>query len=492
MATTISLPLALAIALAPIGVLASWLVHRHTHLSARNLYLLALLALAATAGALVARGPDAVKIALPVIAPAIAAAAAARRYRAVALGAGGELRQYELSRLMIWSALRARERRERRRKRARGDRTYVGPQGELRTIRGWPPEVEALPMSANGCGRLPRGEGRHLLFVGMTGTGKTTSGLRWAATRVLGDRTALLVVDPKGDRVVADYLRRLSAFSGRPLVVFDALSETSDRWNVLWSRAPGMNAERLMAPLTFSEVYYRDVLRNQLSGVLHALQAVGAWPPTMPLVIEAVQPQSVGRLVALLERAEAGRALADMRQQAAMVEQAQRDVATAANRLRVVVGHAWRHVLEPDPQRGAIALPDALEAGAIVLWRTWGDELREEAQGITSLILADVISAASELEGRVEWSLMLDEFGAVLRGEAGEYALAMLERARAGGGQAALLTQSVADVAAATGNDALLQALGDNFTGYAIHNQASPESRDWLAKLPSKIGRAHV
>ena len=66
------------------------------------------------------------------------AAVSARRYRLAALGAGGELREFELARHSLRTAL-GRERREaRRRERAQGHRTRIAGQGELVRERGWP------------------------------------------------------------------------------------------------------------------------------------------------------------------------------------------------------------------------------------------------------------------------------------------------------------------------------------------------------------------
>jgi hypothetical protein len=58
-----------------------------------------------------------------------------------------------------------------------------------------------------------------------------------------------------------------------------------------------------------------------------------------------------------------------------------------------------------------------------------------------------------------------------------------MQRARSSHGQVAVSTQSVSDVASATGNQQLLASLTDNFTGFVLHRQTSPESRDWLAML---------
>jgi hypothetical protein len=46
-----------------------------------------------------------------------------------------------------------------------------------------------------------------------------------------------------------------------------------------------------------------------------------------------------------------------------------------------------------------------------------------------------------------------------------------------------VITQSVADPEAVSGQPGLLPSLADNFSGVVAHRQTAPESRDWLAKL---------
>jgi hypothetical protein len=130
-----------------------------------------------------------------------------------------------------------------------------------------------------------------------------------------------------------------------------------------------------------------------------------------------------------------------------------------------------------------VQLPAALRAGAIVLWRTWVEDLPEEAEAITTLALADLIAAAAELRGECEWLVLLDEFGSVMEGNAAQRALGVLGRARSAGGQAIVVTQSAADVPTATGNEAMLESLADNFSAFVVHRQTSAQSREWVAKL---------
>jgi TraM recognition site of TraD and TraG len=62
-------------------------------------------------------------------------------------------------------------------------------------------------------------------------------------------------------------------------------------------------------------------------------------------------------------------------------------------------------------------------------------------------------------------------------------AVAILQRGRSHGGQVIVVTQSVADPEALSGQAGLLPSLTDNFSGIVAHRQTARESRDWLAKL---------
>src|SRR4051812_34275325 len=100
-------------------------MHRRTRLAAWNVYVLVPFGLAAWVGSLALRQAAPLVAAAFVLASAVAGASLARRYRLAALGAGGELREFERSRLMVWSMLGARERQRRRVRRTRGEHTRI-------------------------------------------------------------------------------------------------------------------------------------------------------------------------------------------------------------------------------------------------------------------------------------------------------------------------------------------------------------------------------
>ena len=363
----------------------------------------------------------------------------------------------------------------------------IASQGELVVDRPWEAEVPYVPLGVKeDQGRVPRGEGRHLLVLGGTGSGKTVSADRIALGRVLTDRVPALVLDPKGDERLRGDLESLANYLGRPFVVFDPMDEESDRWDPLWSSEPGRTVARILSPIESSEPYYADTLRIHLGVVAEALQLLGLWPVSMPLLLEAAQATKFGQLRKLVQERVGPPALhRRVEEQFAFLSSPSgtRDIASGAARLRVVVGTSWREVLTPRTDGRAVQLPRALRAGAIVLWRTWVEDLPDEAEAITSLALADMIASAAEVREETEWLVLLDEFGSVMEGNAARRALGILGRARSAGGQAIVVTQSAADVPTATGNEALLESLADNFSGFVVHRQTSAESREWVAKL---------
>ena len=119
-----------------------------------------------------------------------------------------------------------------------------------------------------------------------------------------------------------------------------------------------------------------------------------------------------------------------------------------------------------------------------MLWRTHVDQMPDEAQTITAVILNDIQACAVEAQrdGPALWTCVLDEFGAVIATAASQ-ALALLQRARTHEGQVHVITQSLADIEALTGQIGLLASMADNFAAFIVHRQTAPESRDWAAKL---------
>ena len=331
---TISAGLAGVLAVGGIGAGAGWIVDRRTRLSALNWYLAsgllaALLGLALAAGVSAGFGLGLGAILWALVAASFVASKSRRSH----LSGGGELRDYELGRAMAWKLWR---------ERGAGPQARIAGQGELVVDRPWDAEVPYVPLGVKeDQGRVPRGEGRHLLVLGGTGSGKTVSADRIALGRVLTDGVPALVLDPKGDERLRADLESLANYVGRPFVVFDPMDEESDRWDPLWSSEPGRTVARILSPIESSEPYYADTLRIHLGVVAEALQLLGLWPVSMPLLLEAAQATKFGQLRKLVQERVGPPALhRRVEEQFAFLSSpsGSRDIASGAARLRVVVG----------------------------------------------------------------------------------------------------------------------------------------------------------
>src|SRR3954466_7274691 len=92
------------------GAVAAWSMHRRSRLSPRNAYLAWLSCVLLTAAAVATQRSLVIAVAVDVLLASTVAAVAGRRWRLAALGAGGELRDHERARVMVWTVLRERRR----------------------------------------------------------------------------------------------------------------------------------------------------------------------------------------------------------------------------------------------------------------------------------------------------------------------------------------------------------------------------------------------
>jgi hypothetical protein len=272
-----------------------------------------------------------------------------------------------------------------------------------------------------------------------------------------------------------------------PASLIDPLDSASDRYQPLWG-TPSQVAARGVEPIKQSEPYYYDVLRLHLDVVCRVLHAADRWPPSIPFLIDACHPQHFEALKGVAHGLgeEHRQLIRRVEEHGAYVfsRKGNEDLSGGSARLQVALALANREIvtprITPDGEAVGVGLVDALRARAVVMWRMHADVMPDEAAAMTVLALADLHDAAGQ--AGVPWTLMLDEFGAVIK-MAANRAVAILQRGRSHGGQVIVVTQSVADPEALSGVPGLLPSLTDNFSGVVAHRQTAPESRDWLAKL---------
>jgi hypothetical protein len=430
------------------GTGGAWLLRRRSSLSVRNLYPVAALAFALIAAAVALRSWTAMMVLLPCAAPFVAAAVAGRRWRVADLGAGEELRNHELSRRWIWQPAPVR---------STGELVYLRGQGELVHERPWPSTIAFVSMTARRerSARLPVGDGQHVVLFGATGAGKTTTARRVIAARTLAQGAALFVLDQKGDQEDVAQMKRLAAAAGVPFILLDSQDPGTDRWQPLWGSPDGV-AARAVEPIRQSEPSYYDSLRRHLDIVCKVLHAADRWPPSVPFLIDCCAPLRYPSVLAIAEQLGAKHARLTRRtmEHGRYVHSPQgvKDLAGATNRLEVALALAGRQLVTPrltnDGQAVAVRLVEALQQRAVVMWRTHADTMPDEAAALSVLALADLHDAAEQ--ARAPWTLLLDEFGAVIK-MAATRAVAILQRGRSHHGQVIVITQSAADIEALTG-----------------------------------------
>ena len=468
------------LALGALGALCAWTMRRYSTLSVRNLYPPAAITAALLGAVLAMHAWTPAMVLAPPTAFFVCASLCGRRLRLADLGAGEELRSFEQARRWVWQPRPARR---------EGERVYLRSQGELVHKRPWPTEVPYAPMSSvdHGSLRLPLGAGQHIFACGATGSGKTTTMRRVLAARTITQNAALLILDQKGDEEDVEQMSRLAAAADVPFVLIDPLDPDSDRYQPLWG-TPAQVAARAVEPIKQSEPYYYDVLRLHLDTICRVLHAADKWPPSVPFLIDACHPLHYEALTEIAQKLDdRHRDLIRRVQEHGTYVSSRKgneDLSGGAARLQVALALAGREIVTPriTPEGDAVgvSLVNALKERAVVMWRMHADVMPDEAAAMTVLALADLHDAAGQ--AGVPWTLMLDEFGAVIK-MAASRAVAILQRGRSHGGQVIVVTQSVADPEALSGQAGLLPSLTDNFSGIVAHRQTAPESRDWLAKL---------
>lgn len=113
------------------GAVGAWWLHRRTRLSALNVYVFAPVGVAVFVGALATLQGVLIAATAPFVVAGVGGAAIARRLRLAALGAGGELREFEQARVMLWATLTGGALGRRRDARDRGDRTLAASGSKL-------------------------------------------------------------------------------------------------------------------------------------------------------------------------------------------------------------------------------------------------------------------------------------------------------------------------------------------------------------------------
>lgn len=308
----------------------------------------------------------------------------------------------------------------------------------------------------------------HVLVLGATGSGKTTTLLRFMESAVQRD-IALIIVDGKADPGLAGQVADLSATYGRRFRHFDMTRPLqSTPYNPLGRGSILELRDRLMESSDWSEPHYKFASALYLAEGIALVRSAGEGRD-LPSLVRALEPHHLALLARHLDKEER-LAVNDM------IDRCGREATGLLNRLAVYAPRETEMLLQDGP--GAIDLMEVWEKGGVALFSLDSLSYPEQARLVGRLFVLDLKAAAARMLGNGRpIFVVLDEFGVL----AGSQVADLLNKSRAAGMHLILAAQELADLRVG-GGQALMEQVVGNTNVKIIHRQDVPASAELLAR----------
>lgn len=313
----------------------------------------------------------------------------------------------------------------------------------------------------------------HVLLVGATGSGKTTTQLQLCAGAIRSGYPAV-VIDLKGDPFVSDQLRQEADTAGRPFYRWGLDGPT--RWNPLRHGDASRLKDKLLAAEEWTEPHYRRAAERYIQLVCRALIATGD-QPSLAQVVGLMDPQRLQAFVRDLADPDLADHIGDYVRD--LPRDQQSGASGAQSRLALLTESLAGPWLD-DTDGDGLDLGEALDEGAVVCFSLPAGDYPSLAALIGGMAIIDLQTVAAERQ-RDGWDgqafAAIDEFSAL----DGTHVLGLLARGRSAGMSVLLATQELAD----------LQASRPEFASQVVANTATklahrvdvPDSAEQLAAL---------
>jgi conjugal transfer pilus assembly protein TraD len=313
----------------------------------------------------------------------------------------------------------------------------------------------------------------HVLLLGATGSGKTTSLLR-IAEGAINRGLAFVMVDLKGSPEVPARLDSIAVAHGRRMSCWSF--DGQYLWNPLARGDVSELKDKLVGMETWTEPHYKRAAERYVQTVFAVLAARGE-TASLGRVAQLMRPAALNAMLRSVPTALSDRVAGYLED----VEQS-RDQRSAVHglgtRLALLAESSAGQYLDGASGERSIDLPRCIERGDVLTFSL--DSLRygELAAQVGGLVIQDIKAVASELlraGSPLRVVVGFDEISAL----DGDQLLGLLSRAREAGMAILLSTQELADLARV---DPLFadQVLA-NTNVKIVHRQDVPESAERLS-----------
>jgi hypothetical protein len=339
--------------------------------------------------------------------------------------------------------------------------------------------VVSIPFTGVRVGSV---DGAHTLVVGATGSGKTVT-QSWIAVRAIEQGMGSVVLDPKGDRGLREYLRAAALAAGRRFIEWTPAGDIV--YNPYACGGASEIADKVLAGERFTEPHYLRQAQRYVGHVVRALRELGA-----ELSLEAIVEQlDAGNLEELARELPDAQARATFAYLDSLSSRQRQELAGVRDRLAILAESDLGRWLDPRTAGAEqFDLLSAVRERAVVYFSLEADSRPLLSEMLGGAIVQDLQTTVAALQRRPVATLVaIDEFSAI----AAEHVVRLFGRARSAGFSLLLGTQELSDLRL-PGRERLLEQVLGNLSVLIAHRQVVPSSAALVADVAGMRGTWRV
>jgi conjugal transfer pilus assembly protein TraD len=397
-------------------------------------------------------------VGLAVIGASLYACAVGRRWHRIDLANGGDHARIATARLGVGGVLARRQHQQ------EIERDGWISNGRLVVGR----DINGMPVS------IPVGyeSGCHTLAVGATGSGKTVSEA-WIATRLIDAGYGSITLDPKGDTMLHEELKRAALRAGRPFLEWTP--EGPLAYNPYTHGSDTEIADKALSGEHFTEPHYQRQAQRYLGHAVRVMHTASV-PITPASLMAQMDPRQLEVSARQLpdEDSKIVQGYLD-----SLTDRQKRDLAGVRDRLSILAESDTSQWLNPDGAGNTLDLQRAVKERAVVYFRLDSDSRPLLSAMLAGAIVGDLVTLSTRMQKNpVPTVVLIDEFSAILAGQVAR----LFGRARTAGFSLILATQELADMTA-VGDGVLREQVIGNLASVIAHRQNVPESAEMIAQI---------